>query len=36
MEICDLTVDTTGAALWASSEIQRLLSQADEVNHGRR
>lgn len=28
MEICDLTVDTTGAALWASPEIQRLLSQS--------
>lgn len=36
MEICDLTVDTTGAALWASSEVQRLLSQADEVEHDQR
>ncbi|MCU0487626.1 MAG: hypothetical protein MUE67_01590 [Anaerolineales bacterium] len=28
MEICDLTVDTTGAALWASPETQRLLRQS--------
>ena len=25
MEVCDLTVDTTGAALWASEEIKNLL-----------
>ena len=25
MEICDMTVDTTGAALWATPEIKRIL-----------
>jgi len=28
MEVCDMVVDTTGAALWATPEIARLLSPA--------
>jgi uridine kinase len=27
MEVCDMTVDTTGAALWATPEIARILDQ---------
>jgi hypothetical protein len=25
MKLCDMTVDTTGAALWATPEIKRIL-----------
>jgi uridine kinase len=28
MEVCDMTVDTTGAALWTTPEIARILDQA--------
>ena len=27
MEVCDMAVDTTGAAIWVSQEIREILSQ---------
>ena len=30
MEVCDILVDTTGAALWVTPEIENLLSRAAE------
>ncbi len=34
LEVCDLCVDTTGAALWAAPEVARRLQPLDQIGHG--
>jgi uridine kinase len=34
MQVCDMVVDTTGAALWATPEIAQILSGGDGDAHG--
>jgi hypothetical protein len=33
MEVCDLVVDTTGAALWATPEMAAILQCHHETTH---